>query len=138
MATTKHLPLWTMAAPVAGWLLLGAASVLAHGLLPLALGAGLIACVLAAVHHAEVVAHRVGEPFGRLVRFGSASPVRNRSGLYTFASCRLRPSHANVRLRRVVLTVTSPRFAETYSSVPSGSSTVNLCSGIWRLCPSVH
>jgi Ca2+:H+ antiporter len=33
----------------------------------LALGAGLIACVLAAVHHAEVVAHRVGEPFGTLV-----------------------------------------------------------------------
>jgi Ca2+:H+ antiporter len=28
---------------------------------------GLIACVLAAVHHAEVVAHRVGEPFGTLV-----------------------------------------------------------------------
>jgi Ca2+:H+ antiporter len=30
-------------------------------------GAGLIACVLAAVHHAEVVAHRVGEPFGTLL-----------------------------------------------------------------------
>lgn len=27
----------------------------------------LVACVLAAVHHAEVVAHRVGEPFGSLV-----------------------------------------------------------------------
>jgi Ca2+:H+ antiporter len=27
----------------------------------------LVACVLAAVHHAEVVAHRVGEPFGTLV-----------------------------------------------------------------------
>ena len=39
----------------------------AHGLLPLALGAVLIVCVLAAVHHAEVVAHRVGEPFGTLV-----------------------------------------------------------------------
>lgn len=30
-------------------------------------GAVLIAAVLAAVHHAEVVAHRVGEPFGSLV-----------------------------------------------------------------------
>ncbi|HST76768.1 MAG TPA: hypothetical protein VLJ20_15435, partial [Acetobacteraceae bacterium] len=30
-------------------------------------GAGLIACVLAAVHHAEIVAHRVGEPFGTLI-----------------------------------------------------------------------
>jgi len=27
----------------------------------------LIGCVLAAVHHAEVVAHRTGEPFGTLV-----------------------------------------------------------------------
>jgi Ca2+:H+ antiporter len=30
-------------------------------------GIGLIASVIAAVHHAEVVAHRVGEPFGTLV-----------------------------------------------------------------------
>jgi Ca2+:H+ antiporter len=36
-------------------------------LLALALGAGLVACVQAAVHHAEVVAHRVGEPFGTLI-----------------------------------------------------------------------
>jgi Ca2+:H+ antiporter len=41
--------------------------VLVHPLWVFALGAGLIACVLAAVHHAEVVAHRVGEPFGMLV-----------------------------------------------------------------------
>jgi Ca2+:H+ antiporter len=67
MAATRRLPPWTVAAPVAGWLLLGAASAVAHGLLPLALGAGLVACVLAAVHHAEVVALRVGEPFGTLV-----------------------------------------------------------------------
>lgn len=30
-------------------------------------GAALVASVLAAVHHAEVIAHRVGEPFGALV-----------------------------------------------------------------------
>lgn len=35
--------------------------------LSLLLGAALIGAVLAAVHHAEVVAHRVGEPFGSLV-----------------------------------------------------------------------
>ena len=33
----------------------------------LLLGAALIGAVLAAVHHAEVVAHRVGEPYGSLV-----------------------------------------------------------------------
>ncbi len=38
-----------------GWLLLVCA------------GAALLASVLAAVHHAEVIAHRVGEPFGTLV-----------------------------------------------------------------------
>lgn len=37
------------------------------GLLAVAVGVVLVASVLAAVHHAEVVAHRVGEPFGSLV-----------------------------------------------------------------------
>jgi Ca2+:H+ antiporter len=62
-----HLPFWTWLGPLAGWLLLAASLVLAHPSFDLALGAGLVACVLAAVHHAEVVAHRVGEPFGTLV-----------------------------------------------------------------------
>ena len=67
MPRNPRLPLWTWLGPLAGWLLLAASSVLAHPLLVLPLGAGLIAAVLAAVHHAEVVAHRVGEPFGSLV-----------------------------------------------------------------------
>ena len=62
-----RLPAWTWAAPVAGWALLGAGAAVAHPALTAACAAGLIACVLAAVHHAEVVAHRVGEPFGTLV-----------------------------------------------------------------------
>ncbi len=63
----EHLPLWTRLSPLAGWLLLAASLALAHPLFNIALGAGLVACVLAAVHHAEVVAHRVGEPLGTLV-----------------------------------------------------------------------
>lgn len=53
---------WTWAAPAAAWFLL----LLGNGIsVPtLAMGLALIATVLAAVHHAEVVAHRVGEPFG--------------------------------------------------------------------------
>lgn len=59
---------WTTLVPVAAMLLLaltwgrdiGAVVVV---LVALALGAS----VLAAVHHAEVVAHRVGEPYGSLV-----------------------------------------------------------------------
>jgi Ca2+:H+ antiporter len=47
---------------------LAAAFAFPHAGLVLAFaGAALIAAVLAAVHHAEVVAHRIGEPFGTLV-----------------------------------------------------------------------
>jgi Ca2+:H+ antiporter len=59
---------WTVAVPAASALLLVAAvSLPGHSVLTLACVAGLMAVVVAAVHHAEVVAHRVGEPFGTLV-----------------------------------------------------------------------
>jgi len=59
---------WTVAVPPASALLLGAASYLPrHAAVSLLCAAALMAAVLAAVHHAEVVAHRVGEPFGTLV-----------------------------------------------------------------------
>lgn len=67
MARSHYLPFWTWLSPLAGWLLLAASLTLVHPLFLVALAAGLIACVLGAVHHAEVVAHRVGEPFGTLV-----------------------------------------------------------------------
>jgi Ca2+:H+ antiporter len=62
-----HPPVWTWLSPLAGWLLLAASLRLVDPWFDFALGAGLVASVLAAVHHAEVVAHRVGEPFGTLV-----------------------------------------------------------------------
>jgi Ca2+:H+ antiporter len=37
-----------------------------NGIIVAAAGAVLIATVFAAVYHAEVVAHRIGEPFGTL------------------------------------------------------------------------
>src|SRR3954471_20259016 len=63
----NRTPVWTWLAPLAGWILLGVSTSLSHPALQAACVAGLIACVLAAVHHAEVIAHRVGEPFGTLV-----------------------------------------------------------------------
>jgi Ca2+:H+ antiporter len=63
----KMLPGWSLISPVAGWLLLAGAWMGWSGAYLIALTAGLVACVLSAVHHAEVVAHRVGEPFGTLV-----------------------------------------------------------------------
>ncbi|MEH3047934.1 calcium:proton antiporter [Sphingomonas adhaesiva] len=61
------LPLWTLLLPVLGVLAV-LTSIYAIGSLGTILASAiLIGCVLAAVHHAEVVAHRVGEPFGTLV-----------------------------------------------------------------------
>nr|WP_294169078.1 ionic transporter y4hA [uncultured Sphingomonas sp.] len=61
----EQLTSWSGLLPVLGWLVLGAAAVGPSW--PLLTGAVLIGAVLAAVHHAEVVAHRVGEPFGTLI-----------------------------------------------------------------------
>lgn len=49
---------------LAGWWVLGHAGGVVAALVMIGL---LLACVVTAVHHAEIVAHRVGEPFGTLV-----------------------------------------------------------------------
>lgn len=59
---------WSKLVPVAAALLLAAALALPlNAVLTAACAIVLLASVAAAVHHAEVVAHRVGEPFGTLV-----------------------------------------------------------------------
>jgi len=59
---------WPLIVPPLALALLAAAMLLPFGALLGALcAAGLAGAVVAAVHHAEVVAHRVGEPFGTLV-----------------------------------------------------------------------
>ena len=63
----KLAPLWTLVAPIAGWLLLGGTYLGWGGLYLFLVAIGLAACIVAAVYHAEVVAHRVGEPFGTLI-----------------------------------------------------------------------
>ena len=63
-----HVPVWSIAVPVAACALLAAVWGRALGWPLLACaGLALIASVVAAVHLAEVIAHRVGEPFGTLV-----------------------------------------------------------------------
>ena len=61
-------PWWTWTWPALAWLMLVMTPVLGSGG-PIATIAGvaLLATVFAAVYHAEVVAHRVGEPFGTLI-----------------------------------------------------------------------
>src|SRR5262245_726105 len=59
---------WPVAVPLISVALLAAALNLPFSaLLGIASGLALVGGVVAAVHHAEVVAHRVGEPFGTLV-----------------------------------------------------------------------
>jgi Ca2+:H+ antiporter len=59
---------WSWAVPALAWaLLLVVPPGAAGGLGSLVLGAALLGAVFAAVHHAEVIAHKVGEPFGTLV-----------------------------------------------------------------------
>lgn len=68
MKAWASIPIWAVLAPFACLLVIAVFLLGAGGtLITIALGAGLIAAVLAAVHHAEVVAHRIGEPFGTLV-----------------------------------------------------------------------
>src|SRR5499426_244329 len=66
--TAARTPWWAWTWPVLAWvILLAAPFVGTGGVVAAAAGAVLIATVFAAVYHAEVVAHRLGEPFGTLV-----------------------------------------------------------------------
>ena len=68
-AWLADLPLWTILAPIIAGIVLAAAT-LGVGLSGIFVGVialALAGSVFAAVHHAETVAHRVGEPYGTLV-----------------------------------------------------------------------
>ncbi|GAB4083623.1 ionic transporter y4hA [Myceligenerans cantabricum] len=59
---------WTVAVPIVSVVLLAATwAYHEHVVALVAIAAALVGSVLAAVHHAEVVAHRVGEPYGSLI-----------------------------------------------------------------------
>ena len=63
-----NVPLWSIAVPVAACVMLVVSGGSSPGCVLLSCAAAaLIASVLVAVHHAEVIADRVGEPFGTLV-----------------------------------------------------------------------
>jgi Ca2+:H+ antiporter len=66
--TLNDRPVWTWLIPVLALALFLVALAAGVGtFIAVMCGAALIGAVLVAVHHAEVVAHRVGEPFGTLV-----------------------------------------------------------------------
>ena len=66
--TTAAAPRWTWIWPAAAFATLAALALAGSGAVLSAIaGVTLFGTVFAAVYHAEVVAHRVGEPFGTLV-----------------------------------------------------------------------
>jgi Ca2+:H+ antiporter len=67
-AVATRIPWWAWAWPILAWaILIMSKAAGTGGAIVAAAGAILIATVFAAVYHAEVVAHRIGEPFGTLV-----------------------------------------------------------------------
>jgi Ca2+:H+ antiporter len=66
--SSQALPRWTLWAPLAAWAILVLSRFIpTEGFAIAPIAAALVGAVFASVHHAEVVAHRVGEPFGTLV-----------------------------------------------------------------------
>src|SRR5690348_9403012 len=66
--SVTRIPLWALLIPIAALVLLAAAVVWSGSVVLMIVCAPvLLAAVIASVHHAEVVAHRVGEPFGTLI-----------------------------------------------------------------------
>ena len=67
MKPCSPIPPWTIAAPLFAGAVLIAAGFGAGGVIVAFISLGLAGSVFAAVHHAEAIAHRVGEPYGTLV-----------------------------------------------------------------------
>jgi Ca2+:H+ antiporter len=65
---TARIPWWTWSWPLLAWVVLLMTRFVSFGAFTALLaGAALITTVFAAVYHAEIVAHRTGEPFGTLI-----------------------------------------------------------------------
>lgn len=62
-----HLPIWTVAIPVIAWILFFIKPYSLSPVLTILISLSLIGSVIAGVHHAEVIAHKIGEPYGTLV-----------------------------------------------------------------------
>lgn len=67
MSAHNKIPRWTIIVPCIAWLLFAGNGFTESMVLRILMAAGLIGAVLSAVHHADTVAHKVGDPFGTLV-----------------------------------------------------------------------
>ncbi|PJJ66387.1 calcium:proton antiporter [Chryseobacterium geocarposphaerae] len=67
MIKKKYLSGWTILIPFLAWIFYFANATFSSGYYSLVLSVLLLGTVLAAVYHSEVIAHKVGEPFGTLL-----------------------------------------------------------------------
>ncbi|WP_230035849.1 ionic transporter y4hA [Chryseobacterium sp. Bi04] len=67
MKKKKYLWMWTFLVPILAWLFYFGSAVFSSGYYSILLTLFLMGSVLAAVYHSEVIAHRLGEPFGTLL-----------------------------------------------------------------------
>ncbi len=58
---------WTIAVPALAWLLYFSGQIHNHTAFEILAAALLILSVMSAVHHSEIIAHKVGEPFGTII-----------------------------------------------------------------------
>lgn len=63
----RHLLQWTTIIPVLAWALLFSGLISGSSIFQIIAGILLIGSVMSAVHHSEVIAERVGEPFGTII-----------------------------------------------------------------------
>jgi Ca2+:H+ antiporter len=101
MKEKKHkqtAPLWVIIVPVLAWIFFALKRLLFQDsfIFLLLLATGLICSVLAAVHHAEVVAHRVGEPYGALILAIAVTSIE----VSLIISLMLSPGHDTTTLAR--------------------------------------
>jgi len=97
MARTKiklPKPLWVVVVPLIAWISFAIKGI--GGYYNIFLATELIVCVLAAVHHAHVVALRVGEPFGALVLALAVTAIE----VALIVSLMLTPGHDTTTLAR--------------------------------------
>lgn len=63
----KLLLQWTITIPVLAWILFFSGLIPDSGVFQIAASVLLILSVMSAVHHSEIIAHKVGEPFGTII-----------------------------------------------------------------------
>ena len=89
-------PWWTIAAPILAWILFAGTGLASGAVYSILLAIALITSVLAAVHHAETIAHRVGEPYGALILAVAVTSIE----VALIVALMLTPGHETATLAR--------------------------------------